>query len=300
MYERGIEVAVFYSANFNRPSIYSEVNEKMKSWKIIAIVAAVVAIATAALTASAYAMMNGQVFPGMYGTNTAITNGYFGGMMNGAGMMGQSGINGGEMMSGYNQQATSCGNHGQGPNYSANGTTLSPISINAALTDAQNYVSNLNNPDLTIKQIEEYSNNFYVQVTEKSTGNGASELIVDKYTGGVYQEMGPNMMWNTKYQTATGGMMSGGMMSGYSYDTTITPTTTLPVNVTQANANAQQYLTTNYPGTTTGDVTTFYGYYTIEALNNGNTYGMISVNGYTGQVWYHTWHGNFTQELDIS
>ena len=272
----------------------------MKSWKIIAIVVAVVAIATAALTASAYAMMSGLVFQGMYGGNNVSTNGYYGGMMNGggAGMMGQGGFNGGGMMSGYtyNQQGTDCGNHGQGLNYSTN--TTNPIDINTALTDAQNYVGSLNNPDLTIKQIEEYSDNFYVQVIEKSTNNGAYELIVDKYTGAVFPEMGPNIMWNTKYQTAAGGMMNGGMMSGYS--NTITPTTTLPVNVTQANANAQQYLSANYPGTTTGDVVTFYGYYTIEVLNNSNSYGMISVNGYSGQVWYHTWHGNFIQELDVT
>ena len=28
--------------------------------------------------------------------------------------------------------------------------------------------------------------------------------------------------------------------------------------------------------------------------------GMLSVNGYTGQVWYHTWHGPFVQLKDLS
>jgi hypothetical protein len=37
----------------------------------------------------------------------------------------------------------------------------------------------------------------------------------------------------------------------------------------------------------------FYGYYTIEVLNGDNIYSMLSVNGYTGQVWYHNWHGKF-------
>jgi len=58
-----------------------------------------------------------------------------------------------------------------------------------------------------------------------------------------------------------------------------------------------RFLSTYYPGATIGDVTTFYGHYTLEVLSAGNTYGMLSVNGYTGQVWYHTWHGTFTQEL---
>ncbi len=98
-----------------------------------------------------------------------------------------------------------------------------------------------------------------------------------------------------------GGNINGrGMMSRYSYGNTVTPTTTMPVNVTQAKADAQKFLNINYPNTTTGDVTTFYGYYTIEVLNNGNTYSMISVNGYTGQVWYHTWHGDFLQEANPS
>jgi hypothetical protein len=26
---------------------------------------------------------------------------------------------------------------------------------------------------------------------------------------------------------------------------------------------------------------------------------MVSVNGYSGQVWYHTWHGTFIQTKDF-
>lgn len=40
----------------------------------------------------------------------------------------------------------------------------------------------------------------------------------------------------------------------------------------------------------------FPGYYTMDFLKDGKTAGMLSVNGYTGQVWYHTWHGNFIGE----
>ena len=67
-----------------------------------------------------------------------------------------------------------------------------------------------------------------------------------------------------------------------------------------SKVNAQQYLDTYYAGTTVGEVTTFYGYYTIEVENNGNIYGMLSVNSYTGQVWFHTWHGSFIQEATIA
>jgi len=192
----------------------------------------------------------------------------------GGGCMGRFGFNGGY---GYPTAP-----------YTYTGTQLN---ITTAKTIAQNYVAALDNSDLTVKQVEEYSANFYVQVNEKSTGNGAFQLLINKYTGSIYPEMGPNMMWNTKY-----GMMRGGILGGIFG----TPTTTMTITTTQAKANAQQYLNSYIPGTTTGDVTTFYGYYTIEVLNGATPYGMLSVNGYSGQVWYHTWHGTFTQELQVS
>ena len=40
----------------------------------------------------------------------------------------------------------------------------------------------------------------------------------------------------------------------------------------------------------------FPGYYTTDFLLDGKPAGMLSVNGYTGQVWYHTWHGQFLSE----
>jgi hypothetical protein len=98
------------------------------------------------------------------------------------------------------------------------------------------------------------------------------------------------MMWNTKY-----GMRSG--MMGWLTGTTTTPAT---VTVDQAKADAQQYLNAYYPGTTAGGAQAFYGYYHIEVLSSGSVYGMVSVNSYTGQVWYHTWHGTFIQEIELS
>ena len=37
----------------------------------------------------------------------------------------------------------------------------------------------------------------------------------------------------------------------------------------------------------------FYGYYTLDVKKDGMVLGMISVNAFSGQVWYHTWHGGF-------
>ena len=43
----------------------------------------------------------------------------------------------------------------------------------------------------------------------------------------------------------------------------------------------------------------FYGYYTIHILRDGKIYGMLSVNGYTGQVWFHSWHGQFLNMIEM-
>lgn len=53
--------------------------------------------------------------------------------------------------------------------------------------------------DLRIEEIMEFSNNFYVIARERSTGINAFELLIDKSTGRLGLEPGPNMMWNQKY-----------------------------------------------------------------------------------------------------
>jgi hypothetical protein len=174
--------------------------------------------------------------------------------------------------------------------YPTTGTAATPLTITQAAEVAKTYVASLNNPDLTVKQIEEYSNNFYVPVTLKSTGNGAFELLINKATGIVTPEPGPNMMWNTQYT------FGAGFCNWLRGTTTATPT----ITVDQAKTDAQQYLNTYLQGTSVGDVTTFSGHYTIEVLQNGTPYGMLSVNSFTGQVWYHTWHGTFVQEQAVS
>lgn len=169
-------------------------------------------------------------------------------------------------------------------------TSTTPLTISQATQIATTYVDSLNNPDLAVTQIEEYTNNFYVVASEKSTGTGAFELLINKITGIVTPEPGPNMMWNTKYT------FSAGFCNWFRGTITATPTLTAD----QAKADAQQYLNSYLSGTTVGDVAAFYGHYTVEVLSNGSPYGMLSVNSFTGQIWYHTWHGTFIQEQTIS
>ena len=53
--------------------------------------------------------------------------------------------------------------------------------------------------NLEIAEIMEFSKNFYIELYEPDTGIGAMELLVDKSSGAIFPEYGPNMMWNLKY-----------------------------------------------------------------------------------------------------
>ena len=220
----------------------------------------------------------GGMMGGWWG-NYAPTQGYTSTVPYGYRGWGPGGMMGG-MMGGWGW-----GGYGYAPNATA-------ISLDQAVTRAQQYVAALNNSDLALSEVEEYSDNFYGVVKEKGTGIDAFQILVDKYTGAVYPEPGPNMMWNTKYSPMAR------MMGGFWFNA---PSAQMPVTLAQAHDNAAQYLKSYLPNTTVEDKgDTFYGYYNFDVLQNGKTYGMLSVNGYTGAVWYHTWHGTFigVKELD--
>lgn len=189
------------------------------------------------------------------------------------GMMGPGGVTGpGGMMN-------RSGLIGPGGPYVSSGQR---ITMDKASEIVNNYLKERNDPDLEAAEILEFTNNFYVGFKEKSTGYYAFEALIDPYTGDMYSEPGPNMMWNAKY-----GMMTGMMWGNRN--------AALPMTVSeeQAKKNAQDYLDSYLPGLKVSDADRFYGYYTIEILKDNKIYGMLSVNGYTGQVWYHFWHGPF-------
>ena len=191
-------------------------------------------------------------------------------------------------------------------------TNLTPLTIDQAKAAAEKYLANLNNSDLTIGEIMIFDNNAYVVVKEANTGLGAFELLVDPVSQVAYPEHGPNMMWNLKYgglnhngmmsrNGMMGGMMGGtGMMSGWDYQTTPAKLPAeLIVTPEQAVGYAQQYLDQYQPGSTTAtDAAQFYGYYTLDFEKDGKIIGMLSVNGYGGQVFVHTWHGTFIEDAE--
>jgi len=228
-------------------------------------------------------MMGGYGYggPGGYGPGMM---GAYGGMMNGGGMMGAPGAN------------------------SLYG--VKPLTVEQARAAVEAYLAGLNNDDLALAEIMIFDNNAYAIVVEQSTKIGAFELLVDPVNQSVFPEYGPNMMWNLKYGMMSGfggyGMMGPGMMGSYgpggmmgvygSNKGSAAPQVSadMPVSPDQAVQAAQDYLDLALPGAVaTDEVTPFYGYYTIDIARDGSIVGMLSVNGYTRQVFFHTWHGAF-------
>ncbi len=192
------------------------------------------------------------------------------------------------MMGGRTAAAAPCGELGYGPGTAGGwtGESSGTLTIEDAYEAVAQYVAGLGYTALEIAEVMEFEQNFYASVEESDTGIGAMELLIDKSTGAVGPEMGPNMMWNARYGMHGRG---GGMMGGAASETnTVPPEEALKI--------AQRWLDAYRPGVTVEEhADPFYGYYTIHTLKDGEIDGMLSVHGTTGQVWYHTWHGAFVQ-----
>jgi hypothetical protein len=180
------------------------------------------------------------------------------------------------------------------------------VTMDQAKAIAEQYLTLTQDPNLAIKEIMEFQYNFYIIYYEKDTGRGAFEMLIWKQTppsdwmggdmmggftvGAITPEPGPNMMWNTKYSYIGGGMMRTGNQ----------PSSMMAVSHSQAEQYAQTYLNQNSQNAKTEMSTEFYGYYTFDFTVNGKVTGMLSINGSTGQAWYHSWHGGFVQEVEFN
>lgn len=250
-------------------------------------------------------MMGGRVGHGMMGGQGYYQNDgdacpFGSGMMGGQGYYQEDsdacpfgpGMMGGGMMHGYSTTANA-----------------EPLPAADSLEAVEAYLSDLDNQDLVIAEIMVFDNNSYAIIKEESTGIGAFELLVDPASKAVYPEYGPNMMWNLKYGMHAGntsgghGMMGGGMMHGYgpAFSGDVPDVSAeMTVSADEALANAQDYLDIHEPGVEVSDeITAFYGYYTIDLEKDGQIVGMLSVNGFNGQVFPHTWHGTFIEMLEV-
>jgi hypothetical protein len=209
-----------------------------------------------------------------------------GGMMDSGGRgVGPGGMLGG----GYNPEGMM-----QGYGYDDQ-SNVEPLTVAQTEKAVQDYLAYYGNDDLFVKEIMIFDNNSYAIIAEKSTGIGAFELLVDPVSQTAYPEYGPNMMWNLKYGMHSGnGMMGGGMMGSNRQPQAAT--TDMMVSAEDAAKYAQEYLDQYEPGVKVSEeITPFYGYYTIDLEKDGQIVGMLSVNGYNGQVFPHIWHGAFIE-----
>jgi hypothetical protein len=164
-------------------------------------------------------------------------------------------------------------------------SALERISTDKAIADAKAYVAKIS-PDLQVSEVMEFEDNDYAVVKEKSTGKGAMELLMDPFTGRVSPEIGPNMMWNLKY----------GHM--HQDDKAVAKN---QISMADAVKAAQKELDQDVnDATVNSDGVDFYGYYIFDYSVNGKIIGMLSVNGESGQVWFHDWHGAFISETEVS
>ena len=171
-----------------------------------------------------------------------------------------------------------------GEGYGSLGVPLQrTVDIKKAESLVNDYLKRFGAKNLKIEEIMEFEYNLYVLIEESDTGKKAFELLVDPFTGAVGPEPGPNMMWNTKY-----GMMSSAGAVG----NTLT-------------AEAAEKIATEYLLRVRGggpykvDASEFYGYFTLDYEMDGRVLGMLSVNAFSGQVWYHSWHGGFLGEEEM-
>ncbi len=228
--------------------------------------AGIVALLVALLAGGVWA--TGQTMgwdgPGFMGTDRSSrqsmmdddANGY-GGMMGGRGGFGAGMMGGAGMMTG-----SPYGLAGDAP----------VTTMGQAGERARAYAETLG---LRVGEVMEFTDNYYAEFLTPS-GDKATEVLVDTDTGGVRIEFGPAMMWNTEY-----GMHAAG-----------TPTEAR-VSPVQAERIANEWLADHREGLTAGQAEAFPGYYTLHTLDGDQIVGMLSVNGTTGAVWYHTWHGDF-------
>ncbi len=108
-------------------------------------------------------------------------------------------------------------------------------------------------------------------------------MLVDPFSGAVAIEYGPARMWNNRY-----GMMgaASGMMGAAGGSTE-------RIDAAEAQRIADRWLVDRQSGLTADTAEALPGYYTLHTLRDGEIDGMLSVNAATGDVWYHSWHGEF-------
>ncbi len=204
---------------------------------------------------------------------------------------------------------------GNMPGQNRNQANVTPLTVDEAKKAAQDYIAALKLDGLELGEVLIFDTHAYVVVKETATGNGAFELVVDPVNKVAHPQPGPDTLWNLKY----GGVLQSGRpgpfgpgpkgpnaMPSATPDAAATaaPAATpadvsaeMPISQEAAIKAAQAWLdTTNIGATAATDALKFYGYYTVKFSKDGKLVGMLSVNGYNGQVLGRPWRGTLIEQ----
>lgn len=132
--------------------------------------------------------------------------------------------------------------------------------------------------NLHVGEVMRFSNGYYAELLD-AHDKGATEVLIESDSGAVHLEYGPAMMWNTVY----------GLMPARS------PCGAPAIGPDRAVRIADQWLRDHRHALHAAEPEAFPGYYTPHDGRIVGMLGMLSVNTWTGAVWYHTWHGRFLQ-----
>jgi len=105
--------------------------------------------------------------------------------------------------------------------------------------------------------------------------------MVYKNGGQIIAEMGPNIMWNTKYGTMNWGNSGAATVSEE-----------------QATKSAQEFVTKMGQGYSIGKPELALGYYEFMVQKDGKDYAELDVNGYTDQGWFENWQGPIIKTIE--
>jgi len=214
--------------------------------------------------------------------------GHMGGMMGGFSSDGNYG-------NGFGHMGSMMGSYGWGGNQEFDSSDIKPLED--LKVNVMKYLEYFDG-DFEIEDIFVYSNSdYYFSIVEEDTGKGAMELLVNPITGYVYPEHGPNMMWNTEYgMHGSNGYGMMGMMGGFSNSYDEGDEISVEVALEKANDYLKK-IDEDLIAEKGGHA--FYGYYTFHVNKGEDLKGMMSVNAYTGDVWYHNWHGNLIELISV-
>jgi hypothetical protein len=194
----------------------------------------------------------------------------------------------GAMMPGAGQPGRGAG-PGQGQGNNREQASPTPVTVDEATTAAQTFLDALGIDGLEIGDVTVLSAAAHVVIMESATSNGAFELVVDPRSRIAHPTRGAATMWNLKY----GGVLHENMPgtpggANATPDPAATPadvSADMPISAEQAVAAAQAFLDRAVPGATAAaEALQFYGYYSVSFSQDGNVVGVLSVNGYNGDV----------------